>query len=183
MVGVDGSSPFVSTNHSTFVSNFSQAVVIPVSKPTSRVDVLYDLDVYEAQLAEVAVQWIAALPYPATIFLQGDLGAGKTTFVRACLRALGFQGRVKSPTYAWLESYELDQHLLHHIDLYRLQSPQQIETIGLRDCWQTPAWVLIEWPEKAQGYLPNANFTVELRLSDVLPDGRHLRICQHQSGH
>jgi tRNA threonylcarbamoyladenosine biosynthesis protein TsaE len=173
----------VSTIHSILVLNLSQAVVISVSKPHACVDVLFDLDVNEAQLADIASQWINGVTYPATIFLQGNLGAGKTTFVRACLRALGFQCRVKSPTYAWLESYELDQHLVHHIDLYRLQSPQQIETIGLRDCWQTPAWVFIEWPEKAQGYLPTANFTVELWGSDVLPDGRHLLICQHQIGH
>jgi len=152
----------------------------------------YDLEVNEAQLAHIASQWIHTLPYPATIFLHGALGAGKTTFVRACLRALGFMGRVKSPTYAWLETYELDDRVLHHIDLYRLQDPPQaqIEAIGLRDCWQTPAWVFIEWPEKAQGHLPAADFTVEL-VADQDADGagiadqqrRHLFIHQHGHGH
>ncbi len=156
--------------------------MISVSNLPSFIDVQYDLTVSEVQLGEIAAQWIMQLPYPSTVFLQGALGAGKTTFVRACLRGLGFEGRVKSPTYAWLESYDIDEHTLHHIDLYRLQHPQQIEIIGLRDCWQTPAWVFIEWPEKAQGCLPTANFTVELRASDELVNARHLLIGQHQIG-
>lgn len=141
----------------------------------------YDGPVNELELTQIAERWLSALPYPATIFLQGPLGAGKTTFVRAFLQALGFSGRVKSPTYGWMESYTLDQRLVHHIDLYRLRSPQQIEVIGLRDCWQTPAWVLIEWPEKAQDHLPPANFTVELSplVVDTDSDQRHLRILHH----
>ena len=88
------------------------------------------------------------------IFLQGELGAGKTTLTRGFLRALGYKGIVKSPTYTLLETFQLPDILLYHFDLYRLIRPEDIKEIGLSDYLTEDAICLIEWPEKAEGFLP-----------------------------
>ncbi len=88
---------------------------------------------------------------PITIFLRGHLGAGKTTFVRGVLRALGFEGRVKSPTYALVEVYAISRLNLYHFDFYRLKDPDEWHEAGFRDSVTAKAISLIEWPEKAQG--------------------------------
>ena len=88
------------------------------------------------------------------IFLSGDLGVGKTTLVRGMLRGLGFAGRVKSPTYGLLESYELDGLTLHHLDLYRLGHPEELFDLGLEEMVDPRSVVLIEWPERAERVLP-----------------------------
>lgn len=87
------------------------------------------------------------------IFLQGDLGVGKTTFVRGFLRAAGYNGQVKSPTYTLIEPYHLKDMDIYHLDLYRLTGPNDLEEIGLRDIVDDPAYFLIEWPMKAAGGL------------------------------
>jgi tRNA threonylcarbamoyladenosine biosynthesis protein TsaE len=105
------------------------------------------------------------------IYLRGDLGAGKTTLVRALLHALGYHGRVKSPTYTLLEQYEIAGLNLRHFDLYRFRSEEEWEAAGFRDEFNSGNICLIEWPEKAQGLAPQAD--VELSL-EVLPQGRNL---------
>ena len=88
--------------------------------------------------------------WPLLIGLRGDLGAGKTTFVRALLRGLGYQARVPSPTYTLLEHYAVGELVVVHLDLYRLASEAELENLGLRDWLETSAtWVLIEWPDRA----------------------------------
>lgn len=89
------------------------------------------------------------------IFLKGELGAGKTTFVRYFLKALGYTGLVKSPTYTLFESYQLPKQLIFHLDLYRLHTPQEILEIGLYDEFDRCAIWLIEWPERALAFLPS----------------------------
>ena len=100
----------------------------------------------------------------AFIELHGPLGAGKSTFVRHLLHALGVQGRVKSPTYALMESYEaeLDGAMLPiwHFDFYRFDDPQEWEDAGFRDVFATTGLKLVEWPEKAEGLLPPADLRV-----------------------
>jgi len=88
-----------------------------------------------------------------TIFLRGDLGAGKTTFVRGLLRGKGYGGTVKSPTYSLAVSYHLDTSVCYHLDLYRLQTGGDSDFPGLRDLLSEPALTLIEWPECVSGWL------------------------------
>jgi tRNA threonylcarbamoyladenosine biosynthesis protein TsaE len=102
----------------------------------------------------------------ALIELQGDLGAGKTTFVRHLLRALGVQGRVKSPTYAVVEPYELPDLNVWHFDFYRFSDPREWEDAGFRDIFASPGLKLAEWPEKAAGFLPRADLIVQLEAHD-----------------
>lgn len=97
------------------------------------------------------------LPHGAVIFLQGELGAGKTTLVRGVLRGLGYEGHVKSPTFTLVESYALSKQkgvVLHHFDFYRLKDAAELEHLGLEDYFTRDAINLIEWPENAGDWLP-----------------------------
>ncbi len=89
----------------------------------------------------------------STIFLQGELGTGKTTLVRGFLRGLGHTGIVKSPTYTLIEPYLFNGHKIYHFDLYRLNSTEELEAIGLRDYFDGQGICLLEWPEKAEDFL------------------------------
>ena len=98
------------------------------------------------------------------IFLGGDLGAGKTTFSRGVLRALGYQGAVKSPTYTLMEPYQVSGIDVYHCDFYRLSAPDELEYLGLRDFAGGGSLWLIEWPERGAGCLPPADLSVLLRV-------------------
>ena len=98
----------------------------------------------------------------AFIELHGELGAGKTTLVRHLLRALGVQGRIKSPTYAVVEPYELPGLAIWHFDFYRFNDPREWEDAGFRDIFASPGLKLAEWPEKAAGFIPRADLVIQL---------------------
>lgn len=122
--------------------------------------VLPDLD--EAHLAAAARQLAPRLRGGGSLHLRGELGAGKTTFARALLQALGVGERVKSPTYSLIESYRVGELDVHHLDLYRLADPSELEWLGLGDLWGRDALVLIEWPERGAGVLPQPDLVLRL---------------------
>ena len=98
------------------------------------------------------------------IFLQGNLGAGKTTFVRGFLRAVPYSGYVKSPTYTLMESYHLAGVDIYHLDLYRISEPSALEEIGLRDLIDDEAYFLVEWPIKAKNSLFVPDLEIDITL-------------------
>lgn len=104
----------------------------------------------------------SALEPGLTIYLRGELGAGKTTLARGVLRALGHQGPVKSPTYTLVEVYEVSRLHLHHFDFYRFQDPKEWIDAGFRESFNGRTVSLIEWPERAGGMLPPADLDIAL---------------------
>jgi tRNA threonylcarbamoyladenosine biosynthesis protein TsaE len=110
---------------------------------------------------------------PAVLYLQGDLGTGKTTFARGFLEQLGVDTPVRSPTYTLLELYESGTISLLHLDLYRLHSPSELDELGLRE-WARPghAW-LVEWPERGVGRLPPADLTAGFSIT---AEGHEVRL-------
>lgn len=116
----------------------------------------------------------AALPGGAmVVFLEGNLGAGKTTLVRGILRGFGYRGGVKSPTYTLMEPYEIGGRRCAHLDLYRLGDPEELEFLGLRDLLGEEQLVLIEWPERGAGVLPAPDLRVIIGISG---ESRNLRL-------
>lgn len=104
-----------------------------------------------------------ALAGGMVITLEGDLGAGKTTLVRGVLRALGWTGPVKSPTYSLVEYYPFSSLYLYHFDFYRFADPSEWETAGLSDCFRGDSACLVEWPERVAGLLPTPDLHLVLR--------------------
>lgn len=121
---------------------------------------------------------LANLAVPgAKVYLSGDLGAGKTTLVRAMLRALGVTGRIKSPTFAIVELYGLSKLSLYHFDFYRFEDPRELRDSGLLEHFAEEAFCVVEWPENAAGVLPAPD--LEIRLEFASRGGRHARLSAH----
>jgi len=100
------------------------------------------------------------------VYLNGPLGAGKTTLVRGMLRRLGYGDAVKSPTFTLIEPYQLGGRTIYHFDLYRLQDAEELEFVGARDYLAGESICIIEWAEKAEGFLPCPDVDVRIRRSD-----------------
>ena len=124
----------------------------------------------EAATAAFATQLAAALTRAklnACIALHGDLGAGKTTFVRHLLRALGVEGRIKSPTYAVVEPYTVAAGEVWHFDFYRFSDPREWEDAGFRDIFASAGLKLCEWPQNAAGVMPTPDLELDIQVDDT----------------
>lgn len=128
----------------------------------------------EKEQAALGARLASVVPHPAVIYLQGDLGAGKTTLVRGFLNGLGETVRVKSPTYTLIEPYHLNGTDFYHMDLYRLADPEELEYLGIRDLPED-AVLLIEWPERGSDMLPLPD--LEITIACQNEGGRLLRFC------
>lgn len=130
----------------------------------------------EAATLALGVRIAAVLSPGLTIWLQGNLGAGKTTLTRGLLRGLGFDGKVKSPTYTLVESYVISGLYLYHFDLYRFIDPEEWDAAGFREYFNQHSVCLVEWPEKADGLLPMPD--IEIRLA-IDGEGRSASLTAH----
>lgn len=131
---------------------------------------------------QLGAVWLQQQPASFVWLLHGNLGAGKTTTVRYVLRALGVQGRIKSPTYAVTEPHHsstLPQLAITHCDFYRFADPQEWEDAGLRDLFAAPGLKLCEWPDKAAGMLPAPDW--DMHIEPDTSGARHIRIAAHSA--
>jgi tRNA threonylcarbamoyladenosine biosynthesis protein TsaE len=115
-----------------------------------------------------------SLPSKCLVFLHGELGAGKTTLVRGYLRAAGYTGTVKSPTYNLVEEYTIAGKKIYHFDLYRINDPKELEWIGINDYFDHDSVCFIEWPDKGEGFLPKPDKVITLTTIEV---GRLVVAC------
>jgi tRNA threonylcarbamoyladenosine biosynthesis protein TsaE len=120
----------------------------------------------ERSLIHFANKFAYEIPRPLVIWLEGDLGAGKTSFTRGLIHALGYQGRVKSPTYGLLEHYQLESLQVLHMDLYRISDPGEMEFLGIEDLLDEQTILLIEWPDKGGSWLPAPDFIFKFSYAD-----------------
>lgn len=128
----------------------------------------------ETELTDFAAKLICQIrSFPFVIYLLGDLGAGKTTFVRGALHGLGYSGSVKSPTYTLLETYAFEGFVCLHWDLYRLNDPEELEFLGIRDYMGQAALWLIEWADLGRDSIPAPDLTISL---EYRAQGRYIRV-------
>ncbi|MGQ0441820.1 MAG: tRNA (adenosine(37)-N6)-threonylcarbamoyltransferase complex ATPase subunit type 1 TsaE [Methylophilaceae bacterium] len=135
----------------------------------------------EAATLEAGRQFSKKLHSGMTVYLHGDLGAGKTTFVRGVLQGLGHAGKVKSPTYTLVEPYVISRFNIYHFDLYRFNDEEEWDAAGFREYFNTDSICLVEWPEKAGTLLPQSDFDIKMGMLNKpqQPSGRTVEIISN----
>jgi tRNA threonylcarbamoyladenosine biosynthesis protein TsaE len=113
---------------------------------------------------------------PANIYLTGELGAGKSTFARGLIQGLGYEGKVKSPSYALIEPYEVHGIQIFHFDFYRIHDRQELAVLGIEEYFYQQAICVVEWPEKAENLLPAADLFLAFK---TLENGREINIIAY----
>ena len=147
-------------------------------------DTVQTLILNSEQDTQLLAKQLAALPLTGSVWLAGDLGAGKTTLTRYWLQALGHTGAVKSPTYTLVEPYSIEQSNgtikpVYHADLYRLQDPEELSFIGFDEYLDEPeAIVIIEWASRADGYLPMPTLFIDMTQVESDDKGNEVRQVQ-----
>ena len=137
----------------------------------------YDLK-DESETLRLAESMASHLFPGMNLYLKGELGSGKTTFVRGVLRGLGYQDKVKSPTYTLVEPYSLEKFTIHHFDLYRFKNETEWDEAGFREYFNNTSICLVEWPEKAGHILLKPDISIELSHT---AHGRHLHLISYTS--
>ncbi len=141
----------------------------------------------EADLRAFGVICAQCIGAGQVLFLEGDLGAGKTTLAKGLLQGWGYDGIVTSPTFTLVETYSFSKFDVHHFDLYRMESAQELEMIGARDLFNPQDICLLEWPVKAEGYLPEPDVLFSLehqaagrKITVTGKNGTQLLECMQQ---
>ena len=149
------------------------------------------LMLYSEEDTQRLAEQLAALPLSGSVWLAGDLGAGKTTLTRYWLQALGHTGAVKSPTYTLVEPYSIEQNdesskSVYHADLYRLQDPEELSFIGFDEYLDEPnALVIIEWASRADSYLPPPTMFIDMtqaNSADIDKEARQVELRLSKAG-
>lgn len=130
----------------------------------------------EAATVNFAKSFAPLCQQGAWLYFSGSLGAGKTCFIRAFLQAYGITGATHSPTFTLIETYQQGEQHFYHLDCYRMESPQELIDIGVRDIFTPEHIILIEWPEKGQGVLPSPDCWLKLEAQE---SGRSLELTSH----
>jgi len=121
---------------------------------------------------QVVGQKIAAqLTFPSCVYLHGNMGAGKTTLCKSIIKAFGYQNEVTSPTYNLIQEYQVEQGVIYHMDLYRLEDPSELEYLAVEDLWSSTSLFLIEWPEKGGRYLRKQDADISIKVISGVTDG------------
>ena len=154
-----------------FVSEYSHSLTLHLCLLRTK-SVKYTLS-NEQEMLDFSAKIAGSLSAGDVVFLQGNLGAGKTTVVRGILQYYGYSGAVKSPTYTLVEPYSLNGQKIYHFDLYRLGDPEELEYMGGRDYFDSNSICLVEWPEKADGFLPEPSLTL---LISYYKEGRKVLV-------
>ena len=131
------------------------ASCIKIMSKKFSVKTLEETAVVGATIAEI-------LSFPKCIYLDGAMGAGKTTLTASILAGLGYKGSVTSPTYNLVQEYQIGQGTVYHMDLYRLEEPDELEYLAIDDLWTEESIFIIEWPSKGVGFLPKADISISI---------------------